>query len=167
MKSENYRLRPATAADAPALVALIASIAREGKWVRTQWPFDQAERTRRFTASLESGRARCIVAEQSGRVIGQVTFFPDGVVADLGMFVERDARRRGVGRALLAAGIELARTERVETLQLEVYAHNAAALALYERAGFERYGETYSEERRSGETFNVIRMRKSLIPVSS
>jgi L-phenylalanine/L-methionine N-acetyltransferase len=155
-------LRSATAADAPALVALMKSIAQEGRWVRTQWPFDEAERARRFAASLESGRARCIVAERDGRVIGQLTLFPDGPIADLGIFVDGRARRSGIGTALLAAGTELAIAHDVEELHLEVYAHNLAALALYRRAGFERFGETYPETRRSGKIFDVVRMRKKL-----
>ena len=162
MQPETYELRPATPADAPALVAVMKSVAGEGLWVRTEWPFDEDERLRRYSASLESGRARCIVAERAGRPIGQMTLFEDGDVADLGMFVERESRGRGVGRALLGAAVELALQRGVQTLQLEVYAHNAAALALYRNAGFAPYGETYAENRRSGETFDVIRMRKKV-----
>ena len=58
-----------------------------------------------------------------------------------GLMVRADARGRGVGRLLLAACIaEARRANGLESLTLSVTAGNAAAVALYEAAGFRRYG---------------------------
>jgi RimJ/RimL family protein N-acetyltransferase len=58
-----------------------------------------------------------------------------------GMMVLRDEQNRGVGRALLDALIERAAADaELQQLTLSVTAGNDAALRLYERAGFERYG---------------------------
>jgi ribosomal-protein-alanine N-acetyltransferase len=54
--------------------------------------------------------------------------------------VTPEARRQGAGRALLSACIEAARRARCETLFLEVADTNAAAAALYARAGFVETG---------------------------
>jgi ribosomal protein S18 acetylase RimI-like enzyme len=54
--------------------------------------------------------------------------------------VSRDAQGRGVGRALLAALVEQARTCRIETLTLDVRGDNDVAVALYVSAGFVQYG---------------------------
>lgn len=59
----------------------------------------------------------------------------------IGMVVSSDAQRLGVGRALLDACIEKARAAHgLVILTLTVTASNAAAVHLYERAGFVRYG---------------------------
>ncbi len=58
----------------------------------------------------------------------------------IGMMVVADARRAGVGRALLDACIASARAAgSIEMLTLSVTAGNSAAQRLYEGAGFSRY----------------------------
>jgi ribosomal protein S18 acetylase RimI-like enzyme len=55
------------------------------------------------------------------------------------MWVESAYRRRGVALAMLAALVEDAVTAGVWALHLQVWAHNAAAIAVYERVGFRRH----------------------------
>jgi ribosomal-protein-alanine N-acetyltransferase len=50
--------------------------------------------------------------------------------------VDSTARRRGAGRALLAAALDWAREQGAERMQLEVRAGNEAALALYRAMAF-------------------------------
>lgn len=58
-----------------------------------------------------------------------------------GMMVLADAHRRGAGKALLEACIGAARScAGLEMLTLNVTASNDAAVQLYERSGFTRYG---------------------------
>jgi ribosomal protein S18 acetylase RimI-like enzyme len=159
--SGDVTLRSGDASDADALVALMKTVAMEGRWIRTQWPFDEAERTRRFRERLSDGRALCIVAERNGKVVGQVTLFPSDDGAELGMFVEARYRGRGLGRRLLDAGESLACERGFSAMELEVYAHNDAALALYRSAGFEEFGDRCVEPR-TRETYEVVRMRKLL-----
>ncbi len=54
------------------------------------------------------------------------------------MGVRADARRGGVGRALLERVVAEARARGDSRMRLEVFESNAAARALYERAGFTR-----------------------------
>ena len=59
----------------------------------------------------------------------------------VGMIVAPTARGQGVGRALLAAfDAQVRQVPGVEQIVLSVTASNAAALRLYEGAGFRRYG---------------------------
>ena len=59
----------------------------------------------------------------------------------IGMMVRDESQRRGIGRALLAECIALARrAEGLEMLTLTVTAGNVSAIRLYEHFGFERYG---------------------------
>src|ERR1051326_7808815 len=55
--------------------------------------------------------------------------------------VRPDPRRRGVGRALLGACLDIAARRGARLAVLEVRASNAAARALYERLGFTVVGE--------------------------
>jgi RimJ/RimL family protein N-acetyltransferase len=58
-----------------------------------------------------------------------------------GVYVAPEARRRGIGAALLAAVIAAARARPgVLAINLSADRENVAALALYEACGFRRYG---------------------------
>lgn len=84
------------------------------------------------------------VAERSGARVGfvlmidtmpdEVTRMPQAFVAY--MAVEPSARRYGIGSRLLAAAEDEARRRGLPYMGLMVTEDNAAALALYERAGF-------------------------------
>jgi RimJ/RimL family protein N-acetyltransferase len=50
------------------------------------------------------------------------------------------ARGTGLGRRLMQAAIEAARRQGMERIELEVFASNTRAIALYERLGFVREG---------------------------
>ncbi|WKB53715.1 GNAT family N-acetyltransferase [Eleftheria terrae] len=59
----------------------------------------------------------------------------------VGMYVREKHTRRGIGRQLLSAGIELARqAEGLEILTLTVTASSERTVRMYERAGFRMYG---------------------------
>jgi GNAT superfamily N-acetyltransferase len=89
------------------------------------------------------------VAEQGGQWIGIAT----GLARDpdepndprpvlVGMFVAPEARRRGVGVALVDEVVAWACDRRATSLLLGVMSTNSPAIALYERCGFRRTGET-------------------------
>jgi ribosomal protein S18 acetylase RimI-like enzyme len=72
-------------------------------------------------------------------------------------------RRRGVGRALLAAAQAWARSAGVSKLELHVFPHNQAALRLYTASGYEREGLRHAHYRRAGgEIVDAILMAKVL-----
>lgn len=59
----------------------------------------------------------------------------------LTLAVVPEARRRGLGAALLARALATAAARHATEMFLEVAADNSAALALYRRAGFEQVGQ--------------------------
>jgi ribosomal protein S18 acetylase RimI-like enzyme len=59
---------------------------------------------------------------------------PDAWLEDL--FVREDARRSGIGDALVALALERARERGARRVELDTNEENAAALALYDRHGF-------------------------------
>jgi ribosomal protein S18 acetylase RimI-like enzyme len=153
-------VREATLADVDALVAILVEVAGEGRWIATEAPVDVDRRRRRMAADVESDDAIVLVAEAGGEAVGQAGLHLASYgVADLGMAVAAAWRGRGVGTALLAEAVDRARKAGAHKLSLQVWPHNTAALALYERFGFRREGYlTRHYRRRSGELWDAVVM---------
>ena len=64
---------------------------------------------------------------------------PDAWLEDL--FVAADARRAGIGDALVTLAIERARARGARRIELDCNERNEGALALYERHGFSPYSK--------------------------
>lgn len=78
--------------------------------------------------------------------------------ATLGMGVERHARNRGHGRALLETAIAWARRHGLAWLDLGVFAHNAPARALYRKHGFVEIGTSRDRFRVDGVSIDDVSM---------
>lgn len=123
------RLRTARAGDLPALLALEA-----------HFPGDRLS-PRQFRHHLGNARARLRVAAEGARVLGYhlVLLRAGSRWARLySIAVDPAARGRGLGRRLLADAERRARAAGCSGLRLEVRQDNAAAVALYESAGYHR-----------------------------
>jgi RimJ/RimL family protein N-acetyltransferase len=153
-------VREATLADLDGLVALLVAVAGEGRWIATEAPVDLEARRARLAEQIEGEDAVVLVAEAGGAPVGQLGLHLARYgVADLGMLVAAGWRGRGVGAALLAEGIDRARQAGAHKVALQVWPHNTAAIALYERFGFEREGYLRRHyRRRSGELWDAVVM---------
>jgi ribosomal protein S18 acetylase RimI-like enzyme len=80
----------------------------------------------------------------------------------VGMYVASEVAGQGVGRALLEALLAHARTEGLESLVLTVTDGNAAALHLYEQAGFRSFGVEPDAIRVHGRSFGKNHMQLHL-----
>ncbi|HEV7741026.1 MAG TPA: GNAT family N-acetyltransferase [Pseudolysinimonas sp.] len=80
-----------------------------------------------------------VAREENGRAIGMAALVPaDGYGELKRMFVHPDGRGAGVGRALLDAVEAAALARGIRSMRLETGEPQAAAIALYERAGYAR-----------------------------
>ena len=137
------------------MAELLAEVAEEGDGIASEPPVDVAARAARF--EVEGS----FVAFAGERMVGQISVQATRHgYAEIGMLVARDWRGRGVGSALMAAGIEWARARGdLHKLSLGVFAHNAAGIALYEKFGFVEEGRLIKQyRRRSGELWDSIAM---------
>jgi ribosomal protein S18 acetylase RimI-like enzyme len=91
--------------------------------------------------------AELIVAEQAGRVVGAVTFYPEGACKEAGSWppgwaairllaVVPEARGRGIGRALTEECLRRARRRGVAAVGLHTARWNHIGRGMYERMGF-------------------------------
>ena len=80
----------------------------------------------------------------------------------LGTVIADGWRRRGVGSRLLEAAVNAAKARKgIRRIDLAVFPHNEAALALYRKYGFiETAFEAEAIPRQSGEVWDVILMQR-------
>jgi ribosomal protein S18 acetylase RimI-like enzyme len=123
---------------------VLDGVARERRWLALLEAPPPA-RVRSFVLNgLRNGMAQ-FVAVDDGRVVGWCDVNPrthetlrhSGV---LGMGVAASHRGRGIGAALLRATLEAASARGIARVELIVRADNAAAIALYQKHGFELEG---------------------------
>jgi RimJ/RimL family protein N-acetyltransferase len=163
-------VRAAEPGDAGRLVELAREVgAEEEGWLITSGDWRSAGEERRYLRSLRRHQhAAVFVAEEDGAIVGRLSVARDPHpasehVADLGLMVARDHRRRGTGTALMEAAEEWARRAGVRKLELHVFPYNEAAIALYERLGYVREGFRRGHYRREDDFVDAILMAKELV----
>lgn len=127
-----YRIRRATAADLPALVAL----------ERRAFTTDHLS-PRQYRHHLGNPGARVLAAVDAGGLLGKaVVFFRKGsdIARLYSIAVDDAARGRGIASALLHAVERDARARGCGRLRLEVRQDNPGAIRLYEKLGYLRFG---------------------------
>lgn len=121
-------VEPMTEADIDAVAELEADL-QAFPWTRGN-----------FADALASGYEACVL-RQDGKVVGFcfVMLAPD-VAHLLVIGVSRAQHRRGLGSLLMGWCEQVAREQELPAVMLEVRPSNVAALAFYEKIGFERIG---------------------------
>ena len=117
-----------------------------------------------FKRALE-GEEIWVVAEREGHAVGNCTVIPlsggpaseQSHVGELGILVHHEHRGSGVGTALLARALELARPK-FELVYLSVFSVNVGARRLYERFGFTVCGHLPRVVKRGDQYFDEERM---------
>lgn len=152
-----FYLRPAEDADVPAVAALVERVFAVAV-APDYGPEGQAE-FRRYAAPAAIGErlraySRITLAEgPGGTVVGMIEVRPPSHITLF--FVREDWQRRGVGRALIAAAREDARTRHPRTRTMTVNS-SPIALPAYVRLGFTATGP---ETEKNGIRFTPMHMR--------
>lgn len=163
----SFAIRAADPSDAEQLTRLAEQVSAEpeGWLISVAGEWRSAGDERRYLKALRKyAHAAVFVAErEDGAIVGRLSVGRDphpasSHVADLGLMVALDARREGIGTALLQAAVDWARTAGVRKLELHVFPWNEAAIALYDRFGFAREGYRKGHYRRGGEDVDAILM---------
>lgn len=116
---------------------------------------------RSIAAELKSQWSLWLVEEREGVAIAYVGSQSCPPEADvMNVAVSPAYRRQGIGEGLMVALMEALREREIESLTLEVRASNEAAIALYDRLGFQQVGRRpnyYTDPRE-----DALIMRKEL-----
>jgi ribosomal protein S18 acetylase RimI-like enzyme len=103
-------------------------------------------------AAIRSPSGMLLVAEEGGRILGAVKFFPDAAQAAMGKWppgtalmrilaVKPGTRNQGLGTLLTREALNRARRLKIPTIFLYTGTFMAAARHLYEKLGFRRAPE--------------------------
>jgi phosphinothricin acetyltransferase len=157
-------VRPATPGDAAAL----AGIYNQGIEDRVA-TFETRPRTADDVRRWFAGRHPVVVAEDGGRVVAFAAaseYRPRDCyagVAECSVYVARDARGRGVGRAALAGLVAACAAAGFWKLVSRVFVDNAASRGLCRAAGFREVGVYEKHGRLDGAWRDVVIVER-LIP---
>jgi RimJ/RimL family protein N-acetyltransferase len=136
-------IRRATPRDAEGIIAHVNAIGAERVYIMTETlrhsPREERALLRKWNADRDS--ELFLVAVGGGGIVGTANFsrgrqFKNRHVAVLGVALGKDWRGVGLGRTMMEAGIDWARSVGIRKLTLGVFASNRRALALYRKLGF-------------------------------
>ena len=150
-------IRAATAGDAGA----IAAIYNQGIEDRSA-TFETRPRSAADILEWFDGRRIVVVAEDGGQVIGFGVTHPYSPrecyagIAEVSVYVDRSARGRGAGRAVVDRVIRLAVDRGWWKLIGRLFADNAASRALCRVCGFREVGVHYAHARLDGVWKDVV-----------
>lgn len=142
-----FRIRSAVPADASALVA-IERRAFSDPWSETS-----------FREALGAAWSFGLVAETGRGIVGYLIGRDVAATGEvLNLAVAPEYRRRGIGGALLEAGLKAFRRRQVDEVFLEVRESNHSAQALYIARGFRPVGQRSAYYRNPREDAVVLRL---------
>jgi RimJ/RimL family protein N-acetyltransferase len=138
------------------------SVAREQRYL-AQVEALPLEKIQAFVKDSVASDAVQFFALDGERVVGWADIFPSWAHAvshcgSLGMGVLAPYRGRGIGTKLLQACVEKAWVKGITRIELEARADNAAAIALYEKLGFQHEALKRNAMRFNGQYFDAVQM---------
>jgi phosphinothricin acetyltransferase len=160
-------IRAATAADVPAIVAIWNPVIRDS--IAT---FNAEEKSPAMVADMLSQKAAAghafLVALHHGQIAGFAHYgqFRGGIgyrhTAEHTIVLGENVRGQGIGRSLLAALEDHARTAGFHSLWAGVSGENVAGVAFHARAGFARVAVLPQVGRKFDRWFDLVLMQKRL-----
>lgn len=176
------RIRPMTSADAPAYIDHMLRHFRESGHdgdvifhpVLDFESWDKQEQAGKVAEALELplpriGWQRIWIAEnEKGEIVADCLLRSGFMEAtahrcQYAIGVERSARGQGMGAKLSALALDWARKQKgIDWVDLWVFAHNAPALAMYEKLGFSRIDAVVDQFRLHGQRIDDVHMTLDL-----
>jgi L-amino acid N-acyltransferase len=163
---DGFTIAPATADDLPAILAILndAIATTTASW--HEYPRDEAF-LRDWRAARQKDYVVLAARDQSG-LAGYASYGPfragSGyrLTVEHSIYVRRDARRRGIGKALLAALIEAARGQQLHAIIAGVDSDNAVSIALHRAFGFVETGRLPEAGRKFDRWLTLVMLQKIL-----
>ena len=154
-------LRPATRADVPAILSIYNEAVLNTTASYDLEAVSLESRLAWFDAKQGAGLP-LLVWDEAGQVLGWASYGPFrdkpgyAYTAEHSVYVSPAAQGKGLGRALLGALIEHARTAGLHVLVGGLDADNAASLGLHAALGFERVAHFRQVGRKFGRWLDLV-----------
>ena len=162
-------IRLATTADLPAIVAIYNATIPTRLSTADLEPVSVASR-RPWLARHDPERRPVWVVEQAGAVAAWLSLenYKDraaySITAEVSIYVNAAQRRQGHARRLLEHALERAPGLGIERLLAVVFGHNEASIALFEGAGFARWGTLPGVTRLDGVAADIVILGRPVGP---
>jgi len=160
-------IRPARPDDAEEIASIYNQGIEERQATFQTRPHDPGE----LELKTEQRGGQLIVAEGDGRVIGWAGWSayddPADYYAGIGecaVYVDRDARRKGVGATLLEGLADEAAKVGIHKLVAKIFTTNKGSVELFRRCGFREVGTHLRHGELDGDWKDVLVMERTLPP---
>ena len=160
-------LRDATEADLPAILAIYNHAVAETTAIWNETLVDLDNRRAWFDQRQSRGFP-ILVAEVEGKIAGYASYGDwrpfDGFrhSVEHSVYVEKDFYGRGVGRALMTALIDRARTGGIHVMVAAIEAGNTGSIALHKSLGFRLVGTHHEVGQKFGRWLDLTMMELKL-----
>lgn len=160
------KIRPATIADAAATAAIY-----NREVTGSTATFDLVTRTldeQRSWLDARSGALEVVVAEIGGEVVGFASLSPYRdrpayrTTVENSVYVHADHRGSGVGKAVLAAIVDIAAARGFHSVIARIVGHHEASIGLHRSLGYELVGVEKEVGRKFGQWLDVAILQKLL-----
>ena len=140
-----YIIVPTNEKYAESFLQAVDSVKDEGDFLFATLRFKIEETVRFMQATRENDTPAFLALDEKDNVIGWCDISPGTIeetshVGTLGMGIVASERGKGIGEELLSRSINKARHKGLEKIELQVFATNDAARALYRKYGFSEEG---------------------------
>ncbi len=158
-------VRPARPSDSEGIVALYNEVAAEKVHITPEkYPWPPEAEGQLISQMKKEGSGR-FVAIKARRVVGECTFLRSTEpkrrhTAVCQVAVAARFRRQGIGRNILEYALKWAKGAGIEKITLDVFATNAAAIALYRVLGFKEEGRRAGQVKIDGRPIDDVLMGK-------
>jgi RimJ/RimL family protein N-acetyltransferase len=158
----SIEIRPFQISDLESFNTTLNAVCAERRYLASVDGFS-LEESRQFIQSRLDGEIIQQVATVGTQVVGWRDIIPypeQGFthVARLGMGLLKDYRGCGIGTKLLKACLAQARDTPLEKVELQVFADNTAAIALYQKLGFQSEGCKQRGRKIDGQYQDIVLM---------
>jgi len=130
--------------DIPEVVEVLNEVIKEDRYLFMNNPITDMEKELQWFERATKEGMLYLTARIDGKFVGGASIHPQtdkhSHVASYGIFIDKNHRNLGLGTLLTKEFIEIAKKQRLEVLQLSVYANNERAFHVYEKCGFRRAG---------------------------
>ena len=140
------KYRIATIEDLPKIVEIYNSVIPSRIVTADLEPVSVESRTEWFRKHTPKKWPLFVVENQEKQIIGWLSFSPYkehaayDITTEIGIYIDENFRRKGVGKEILNFAIESALNFGFENLVGVIFGHNIPSLKLFENFGFEVWG---------------------------